>query len=312
MNYNFNPKTIKRILHDINIYNTSGIEKQGIYCIFDETNIIKANAIIVGPEGTPYEKGFYLFEITFPNNYPFSPPRVKYYSISKNVRINPNFYINGKVCLSILGTWAGPGWSPSMTIVTVLNILQSRLNEYPIQNEPGYENDSGPISMEYNNILKYHNILDSVCNTIDKIPYNFKIFNDIIIKEFLTNYNYYINTINENIKLDNKKYFFKTYAFEGTYSYKFLLNYIKNLYKNIEKKYSYLLQNNSNNNLVDSNNLVETKTIVKKYKYIRKCPKNLAKNYDFGFQMLSTNDNNMYEVCETKSGNKKWRIVKND
>lgn len=29
------------------------------------------------------------------------------------VRFNPNLYNCGKVCLSLLGTWAGPGWDPA-------------------------------------------------------------------------------------------------------------------------------------------------------------------------------------------------------
>jgi Ubiquitin-conjugating enzyme len=30
-----------------------------------------------------------------------------------SVRFNPNLYNCGKVCLSLLGTWSGPSWSPA-------------------------------------------------------------------------------------------------------------------------------------------------------------------------------------------------------
>jgi hypothetical protein len=31
------------------------------------------------------------------------------------VRFNPNLYSDGKVCLSLLGTWSGPGWIPNQS-----------------------------------------------------------------------------------------------------------------------------------------------------------------------------------------------------
>uniref|UniRef100_A0A8D2PLN7 Ubiquitin-conjugating enzyme E2 Z n=1 Tax=Zosterops lateralis melanops TaxID=1220523 RepID=A0A8D2PLN7_ZOSLA len=57
--------------------------------------------------------GFFLFLFRCPPDYPIHPPRVKLITTGNNsVRFNPNFYRNGKVCLSILGTgqdWSGPG-----------------------------------------------------------------------------------------------------------------------------------------------------------------------------------------------------------
>ena len=35
-------------------------------------------AMIVGPEGTPYENGIYVFDIFLPPNYPDSPPMVQF------------------------------------------------------------------------------------------------------------------------------------------------------------------------------------------------------------------------------------------
>ena len=55
------------------------------------------------------------------------------------VRFNPNLYKNGKVCLSILGTWEGPAWLPSQSIASVLMSIQSLMNSNPYFNEPGHE-----------------------------------------------------------------------------------------------------------------------------------------------------------------------------
>jgi hypothetical protein len=62
------------------------------------------------------------------------------------VRFNPNLYASGKVCLSLLGTWHGPGWHPGVS-----NLLQVLLScqglvlgtDEPFFNEPGYEHYKG-------------------------------------------------------------------------------------------------------------------------------------------------------------------------
>ncbi|KAL9080191.1 MAG: hypothetical protein Q9157_000973 [Trypethelium eluteriae] len=59
--------------------------------------------------------------------------------------VNPNLYENGKICLSLLGTWhadsGGEAWSPGKS--TVLQILVSLLGlvlvREPYYNEAGYE-----------------------------------------------------------------------------------------------------------------------------------------------------------------------------
>ncbi|KAI2638176.1 ubiquitin-conjugating enzyme [Xylaria nigripes] len=57
-------------------------------------------------------------------------------------RFNPNIYANGKVCLSILGTWRGePGeeWSPAQGLESILISIQSLMSSNPYENEPGFE-----------------------------------------------------------------------------------------------------------------------------------------------------------------------------
>jgi hypothetical protein len=69
------------------------------------------HCLIVGPFETPYEGGFFYFIINCPDDYPHMPPKVKLMTTGGGtVRFNPNLYASGKTCLSILGTWSGPGW----------------------------------------------------------------------------------------------------------------------------------------------------------------------------------------------------------
>lgn len=101
---------------------------------------MKAKAMIIGPEETPYAFCPLVFDIVYPPDYPFSSPTVKIITTDGHTRFHPNLYVNGKVCLSILGTWKGPKWAPAMTISTVLSSIQSLLDNNPIVNEPGWEN----------------------------------------------------------------------------------------------------------------------------------------------------------------------------
>ncbi|KAJ6835766.1 putative ubiquitin-conjugating enzyme E2 38 [Iris pallida] len=115
-------------------------------------------AVIVGPAGTPYHDGLFFFDAYFPPNYPHVPPLVHYRS--GGLRLNPNLYACGKVCLSLLGTWSGSGcekWDKSKsTMLQVLVSIQALvLNAKPYFNEPGFAHSAGhphgeKLSLAYN------------------------------------------------------------------------------------------------------------------------------------------------------------------
>lgn len=79
------------------------------------------------------------------------------YYHSGGLRVNPNLYESGKVCLSLLNTWTGCGnevWNPkSSTILQVLLSLQALvLNEKPYFNEAGYDTQIGKADGEKNSV----------------------------------------------------------------------------------------------------------------------------------------------------------------
>eukprot|EP00929_Paragymnodinium_shiwhaense_P060208 TRINITY_DN30093_c0_g1_i1.p1 TRINITY_DN30093_c0_g1~~TRINITY_DN30093_c0_g1_i1.p1 ORF type:complete len:972 (-),score=228.70 TRINITY_DN30093_c0_g1_i1:144-3059(-) len=103
-------------------------------------------AMVVGPPGTPYARVPFFFDFMLPPEYPNKPPKARFHSqYVGDERLNPNLYIDGKVCLSLLGTWSGPSWTPQVsTLLQVLLSLQGLvLTEEPYYNEPGHENDQG-------------------------------------------------------------------------------------------------------------------------------------------------------------------------
>ncbi|KAH7717023.1 hypothetical protein AAVH_15537, partial [Aphelenchoides avenae] len=98
--------------------------------------------LIIGPVGTPYANGCFLFDVYQPPDYPNSPPHVQLTTTGNGtVRFNPNLYACGKVCLSLLNTWLGfpkERWSPSSSLLQVLVSIQALiLVEDPWFNEPG-------------------------------------------------------------------------------------------------------------------------------------------------------------------------------
>ena len=143
----------------------------GIFININKKNIYKSHALIIGPKNTPYFGGYYLFEITFPQNYPVESPKLKMLTIDSKTRFNPNLYENGKVCLSILGTWAGPGWTRVMTLRTVLLSVQSLFSDFPIRNEPGLEEvkEEDLRSIHYNNFINFNNLKLSIINILHNI-----------------------------------------------------------------------------------------------------------------------------------------------
>lgn len=162
-----NTSTI-RVMNDYVDFNKS--KPEGIYLWIDKTNIFQQYALIMGPPNTPYFGGYFFFDIKYPSDYPKNPPTVNLLTINNKVRFNPNLYEGGKVCLSILGTWNGPSWKPIMNIRLVLISIRSLMGEYPIQNEPGFENTKPEhiSSIEYNLALIYHTYNLAILDVLDK------------------------------------------------------------------------------------------------------------------------------------------------
>ncbi|XP_065862071.1 probable ubiquitin-conjugating enzyme E2 25 isoform X2 [Euphorbia lathyris] len=129
-----------------------------IYVRVYESRMDLLRAVIIGAEGTPYHDGLFFFDVCFPSGYPNVPPNVHYHS--GGLRLNPNLYNTGKVCLSLLGTWHGSKnekWQPGVsTVLQVLVSIQALiLNQKPFFNEPGYAVMNGSAdgekrSLEYN------------------------------------------------------------------------------------------------------------------------------------------------------------------
>jgi len=109
----------------------------------DRTDLLRC--LIIGPENTPYEDAPFVIDWMLDSNFPQSPPIAHFHSWTNgNGRVNPNLYEEGKVCLSILGTWAGDrseSWSSarSSLLQAFVSIQGLVLVKEPWFCEPAYE-----------------------------------------------------------------------------------------------------------------------------------------------------------------------------
>ncbi|RKP27846.1 ubiquitin-conjugating enzyme/RWD-like protein, partial [Syncephalis pseudoplumigaleata] len=143
-----------------------------IFIKYKDDNITEVRALIVGPVNTPYALGMFEFIMKFPPEYPSVPPHT---TDGGQTRFNPNFYSNGKVCLSILGTWRGESgeqWSSAHGISSVLLSIQSLMTETPYENEPGFTCSAEThdwYKQHYNRKITHETIRISVCDRMETL-----------------------------------------------------------------------------------------------------------------------------------------------
>tara|TARA_E500000178_G_scaffold337101_1_gene375867 strand:+ start:132 stop:899 length:768 start_codon:yes stop_codon:yes gene_type:complete len=241
---------MKRIISDIAEISSDYDQKINIW--YDETDITKIKALIIGAEDTPYEDGFFYFSLDIPTTYPFDHPSAKFETINNNIRFNPNLYEGGKVCLSIIGTWQGPKWSSIQTLRSLLLSIQSLMNENPINNEPGYENikPNENKSIEYNEYIRFNTYSFAIYEMLtdkEKFPY----FTEVIEKYFVENFNRIRAKLTSLTHLDTKV--MKTFIWNHSVTID---------YTDLIKKYDKLYE------ILKNKNFSEVKTSVHQKKYI--------------------------------------------
>uniref|UniRef100_U3JL27 Ubiquitin conjugating enzyme E2 G2 n=1 Tax=Ficedula albicollis TaxID=59894 RepID=U3JL27_FICAL len=98
----------------------------------NEENFFEWEALIMGPEDTCFEYGVFPAILSFPLDYPLSPPKMRFTC----EMFHPNIYPDGRVCISILHA---PGddpmgyessaerWSPVQSVEKILLSVVSML-----------------------------------------------------------------------------------------------------------------------------------------------------------------------------------------
>lgn len=86
-----------------------------------EENLFVWGATIFGPLESLWEGGVYALRLTFSEQYPEKPPRVRFTC----QMFHPNVYSDGTLCLDIIQD----RWSPIFTVNTILTSIQSLLTD---------------------------------------------------------------------------------------------------------------------------------------------------------------------------------------
>jgi ubiquitin-protein ligase len=196
------PMRSRRIMGDLRELSKDSLE--GVYIHFNELDINHVIIMIRGQEG-PYEFCQFLFHIRFSDDYPMTPPIVKFCSSDGKTRLNPNLYIEGKVCLSILGTWQGDPWTSVMTIKTViLSIMALVMTGEPLRNEPGLESSPADKIETYNQIVEYAS-LNILVNQISHPSEMFAPLLKNMKSQFIKDYPEIIKKVDKLIQSENNQ-----------------------------------------------------------------------------------------------------------
>ncbi|KAI0989546.1 hypothetical protein GJ496_005204 [Pomphorhynchus laevis] len=99
----------------------------GVSAAPNDDNIMLWNAVIFGPQDTPFEDGTFKLTLEFSELYPSLPPHVRFVS----AMFHPNVYSDGHICLDIFQN----RWSPTYDVEAILTSIQSLLND-PNPNSP--------------------------------------------------------------------------------------------------------------------------------------------------------------------------------
>jgi ubiquitin-conjugating enzyme E2 O len=152
-----NPTVMKRTQKEHKILQSPGALPGGVYVRTWESRLDLFRVLFVGPEETPYARAPFIMDFCLPTDYPQTPPMAFFHSwlgesgMGGLGRVNPNLYEDGKICLSLLGTWDGDkaeAWNPvkSTLLQVIVSLLGLVLVPEPYFNEAGYEPLAGSAS----------------------------------------------------------------------------------------------------------------------------------------------------------------------
>ncbi len=227
-------KAINRITRDIRMLQLCPLTNENIFIAPDEDDIRVVRCAMFGPEDTPYENGIYFYEIRFPENYPYSPPKVQFMTNDGNTRMHPNFYSCGKVCVSIIGTWNGPGWTSCQTLSSVLLTFRSLFIKNPLWQEPGFADEKSQRNSDYNTLISYENIRIGILKMISNTPPGFEVFNDIIYQHLIQNKAKIIEKCQNNKDIKGNFNSPQIYHFSRIVDYVKIVSELETMYSNLD------------------------------------------------------------------------------
>lgn len=152
-----NATFFKRLQKEMKALQTSLPETILVRAYEDRSDLLRV--LIIGSEGTPYENAPFLLDFQLTSDFPNKPPVAHFHSwTNSHGRVSPNLYEDGKVCLSVLGTWSGvaeENWTPSKSslLQVFVSIQALVLVREPYFTEPAFEKLKGKEESKVNSKL---------------------------------------------------------------------------------------------------------------------------------------------------------------
>ncbi len=100
--------------------------------VTEDGSLFKWKVVLPGPAGSPYEEGKFNLSFSFPDNYPFKCPEVKFTTPMYHPNIKKD---TGEICMDVFAN----NWSPTQKVSDIIEKLSSLLmspsTESPLEAE---------------------------------------------------------------------------------------------------------------------------------------------------------------------------------
>ncbi|KAG7092397.1 hypothetical protein E1B28_008754 [Marasmius oreades] len=118
--------SLRRIQKELQAINSNN-PIEGLTVEAKEDNLYEWSCAVAAASDSPYKGGTFRFTLRLPQNFPFKAPTVTFQTKIYHPGINEE----GAICVPVLRD----EWKPSVSLSTVLNIIQEKVNN-PSPDDP--------------------------------------------------------------------------------------------------------------------------------------------------------------------------------
>ncbi|GLD91957.1 hypothetical protein PINS_up000490 [Pythium insidiosum] len=92
-----------------------------------DDDLMHWNAMVAGPEDSPYSGGVFSLDLQFPNEYPFKAPKIRFLTKVYHPNIKTS---SGEICADIINE----NWAPTLNVLHCLQAIKQILEQPDVDN----------------------------------------------------------------------------------------------------------------------------------------------------------------------------------